>query len=63
MIRKTGGMTIYGVSKRWHPKDFDLIYKLFIDGKRELAKDTAKRFYQREFYNPLYDELSKILSL
>lgn len=53
----SGGKTIYGITERDYKDDFRKIYKLYIENKKELALDTAKRFYKREFWDDLYMEI------
>ena len=60
--RDRGGETLYGVSRVYHPDEFDLIYRLWKDGKKNLALDTAEKFYRKEFYNDLYDQLPEKLA-
>jgi len=57
-----GGRTIYGITKRDYPLDFDRVYKVYKMGHYELAKHRAKIFYKREFWNPLYDRISNKLA-
>jgi lysozyme family protein len=57
----SGGKTIYGISYNNYPKAFDLTYSLYIDGKKELAKNAAMHFYYDKFYNKLYDDIKNIV--
>lgn len=53
----SGGKTIYGISSRFFPETYKQIMDLFLQGKRDVAFQMAKKFYRKEFYNPLYNEL------
>jgi len=52
-----GGKTIYGVTSRDYPKEFDDIYYLFTHGQKQLALMRTKSFYKRTFWNPLYEDI------
>lgn len=47
-----GGATIYGISSRYWPSDFNLVMGLFRQGRFIEAKAEAKDFYRREFWKP-----------
>lgn len=53
----SGGETIYGITKRDYPNDFQLIYDLYKRDLKELALDRAKRFYRKQFWNDLYQQI------
>lgn len=52
-----GGKTIYGITERDYPKDFKIVYDLWISGKKNLALRYTYDFYKREFWNDLYCEI------
>ena len=52
-----GGKTIYGITQRDFPVDFDRVYFLYKNGQKKLALLTAKNFYRRVFWNELYKEI------
>jgi lysozyme family protein len=53
-----GGKTIYGIASSYHPEDFNLVYNLYKDGKKELALDSAKRFYKKKFWDDKYENIN-----
>lgn len=55
-----GGKTIYGISSRSFPQTFNLVYNLYQDGKKELAKAATMNFYRDRFYNTLYDDIKDV---
>ena len=59
--KDSGGETIYGVTKKNYPEDFEEIYSAYKVDKTK-AVTLAKQFYLREFYNPLYDKLKDRLA-
>lgn len=52
-----GGKTIYGITNRYFPIDYEAVAKDYFAGNFAQAKDTAYIFYKRNFYNPLYDSI------
>lgn len=52
-----GRATIYGITSRDYPNDFNDIYYLFTHGQKNLALMRASSFYKRNFWNPLYEEI------
>lgn len=52
-----GGKTIYGITIRDYPVDFEKVYFLYTNGQKNLALLTAKNFYKREFWDKLYKEI------
>jgi lysozyme family protein len=50
-----GGDTIYGITSRDYPDVFQRVYNLYTSGKIELAKDLARRFYFKTFWDPDYE--------
>jgi lysozyme family protein len=53
-----GGETIYGISKRFWKKDFEVVYNLCKKGKFEEAWEYALEFYNTHFYNHFYDYIN-----
>ncbi len=49
-----GGKTIFGISSKWFPREFDEIYFLYKDNRIDEAKSKAIEFYKREFWDKLY---------
>ena len=45
----SGGLTIFGITERWFPNDV----KAMLEMSRDEAKEYAKRFYKREFWDKL----------
>jgi len=53
-----GGKTIYGITSKNYPATYKIVFDLYKDGLKELALDTAKRFYQKEFWNDMYENIN-----
>ncbi len=53
----SGGKTIYGITRRDYPDYYNSIFKLWKEGKTELAKQRVKVFYKIFFWNELYKEI------
>jgi lysozyme family protein len=52
--RDKGGATIAGISSKWFPNDFQAVMNA---PTKEEQEKLVKSFYQREFWNPLYEQL------
>lgn len=53
-----GGETIYGISKRYWAKDYQVVYNLCKQKKFEEAWEYALEFYNTHFYNHFYDYIN-----
>lgn len=53
----SGGKTIYGITQNNFPKQYSVLSELYFGGKKELAKNYAMGFYEKLFWNPLYDKI------
>ena len=45
-----GGMTIFGISKRSHPKAVMGMHQLILEGKKEEAFEIAKKIYYENYW-------------
>jgi len=45
-----GSLTIYGISKRSHPKAVMGMYQLILEGKKEKALEIAKKIYYENYW-------------
>ncbi len=45
-----GGMTIFGISKRSHPKAVMGMHQLILEGKKEEAFQIAKKIYYENYW-------------
>lgn len=53
----SGGKTIYGITQNNFPKQYSVLADLYFNNKKELAKDYAMKFYEKYFWNPLYEKI------
>jgi len=56
----SGGETLYGITKRDHPVEFDQMKLLWFEGKRDEAIAIAGELYQKEYYNLLYEQINNV---
>jgi len=52
-----GGKTIYGISSKNFSNEYVIAKSLYDKGYANLAKEYAINFYQKNFWNPLYDQI------
>ncbi|MEW6096546.1 MAG: glycosyl hydrolase 108 family protein [bacterium] len=46
-----GGLTVYGISARYHPQQVKKMYDLYINGEKEAAKDLAEAIYKQNYWD------------
>ena len=55
-----GGLTIYGISSKYHPKEVKEMDKLWNAGKFDECKAIAKKIYKSKYWDPIKgDELAE----
>lgn len=52
-----GGQTIFGITKQYHEKDFEIIYNLWKSGNIVTATEYAKMFYKKKYWNRLFEQI------
>jgi len=49
----TGGVTIYGIAKKYHPQEVEQMEQLWKQGKQDECKEIAKRIYKEEYWDKI----------
>ena len=49
----TGGVTIYGIAKKYHPKEVEQMESLWKQGKKDECKEIAKMIYKDEYWDKI----------
>ena len=55
----SGGQTIYGISRNNFPEAYQSVMNSYSAGKIDEAKQKAQAFYDKNFWNPLYEQINK----
>jgi len=56
----SGGETIYGITKRDHPQEFEQIKTEYFNNQKDIAVSLAGDLYEKLYYNPLYEQIVNV---
>ena len=49
----TGGVTIYGIAKKYHPQEVEQMEQLWKQGRQDECKEIAKKIYKSEYWDKI----------
>lgn len=57
LAKDPGKRTIFGISEKHHPNDFQKVYQMYIEGNYRIALLLAKIFYKKNFWDDRYKQI------